>query len=207
MSATDDQYIAKKKWGCTCEKCHGGWLSPRTLIRLQDAADIGGDTVLDSIDFIIPREPMETIFIDFHPFLSYIPLQLWREMFKTFISGYSVLFRVARLLLSRYVLPSESVVLAEAEDRFDYFETNALKFYFNKGGRVEYALAAMVDYSQEDPFETYADDERFTKITPCVNDREFDIVKKNIGLDPKKSWGPYSASPEPPRSLWMHDER
>ncbi|OSX58731.1 hypothetical protein POSPLADRAFT_1152251 [Postia placenta MAD-698-R-SB12] len=31
---TDEQYIISKKWGCTCGKCAGGWLSPRTLNRL-----------------------------------------------------------------------------------------------------------------------------------------------------------------------------
>jgi hypothetical protein len=35
MPPTNEEYVAKKKWGCTCGKCHGGWLSPRMLIRLH----------------------------------------------------------------------------------------------------------------------------------------------------------------------------
>ncbi|KAJ6460369.1 hypothetical protein C8R47DRAFT_994153 [Mycena vitilis] len=31
MPPTDDKYVAQKKWGCTCDKCYSGWLSPRTL--------------------------------------------------------------------------------------------------------------------------------------------------------------------------------
>ncbi|KAJ7039526.1 hypothetical protein C8F04DRAFT_949523 [Mycena alexandri] len=223
MPATDDEYMSKKKWGCTCDKCHGGWLSPRTMIRLHgevsirsscdllldlretDAAEVGGDTVLDDIDDVVPREAMETMFIEFNSFLSYIPLRLWRDMFKTFITGYSILFRTIAQLLSRYILPTESTVLAEAVDNFDYFENNSLKFYFNKGGRVEYALAAMADYAENDPFDLYTDDERYKKTSPCVNDREFDIVKKMIGLDPKETWGPYSASPQRQEPLWTFD--
>ncbi|KAJ7746590.1 hypothetical protein B0H16DRAFT_1320895 [Mycena metata] len=205
MPATDDEYISKKKWGCTCDKCHGGWLSPRTMIRLHDAAEVGGDTVLDDIDEVVPREPMETVFIEFHPFLSYIPLRLWRDMYKTFISGYSVVFRTIARLLSRCILPTETTVLAEAVDNFDYFENKSLKFYFDKEGRVEYALAAMANYAEEDPFDLYVDDEPFKKASRGVNDREFDIVKKMIGLNPKETWGPYSASPERAEPMRMFD--
>ncbi|KAJ7844403.1 hypothetical protein B0H14DRAFT_2358669 [Mycena olivaceomarginata] len=35
MPPTNEEYVAKKKWGCICGKCHGGWLSPRMLIRLH----------------------------------------------------------------------------------------------------------------------------------------------------------------------------
>jgi hypothetical protein len=30
---TDEEYVSKKKWGCTCGACLGGWLSPRTVMR------------------------------------------------------------------------------------------------------------------------------------------------------------------------------
>jgi hypothetical protein len=42
MLGTDDEYVSKKKWGCSCDECHGGWLSARTLMRLKgETLDFG----------------------------------------------------------------------------------------------------------------------------------------------------------------------
>lgn len=41
MPKTDAEYVAKKKWGCNCNSCYGGWLSPRTLMRLKGETDAG----------------------------------------------------------------------------------------------------------------------------------------------------------------------
>ena len=32
---TDETYVVKKKWGCTCDQCTDGWLSPRMRFRLD----------------------------------------------------------------------------------------------------------------------------------------------------------------------------
>jgi hypothetical protein len=34
---SDEEYMKKMKYGCTCGSCRGGWLSPRMRIRLQCA--------------------------------------------------------------------------------------------------------------------------------------------------------------------------
>lgn len=32
---SEDEFIARRKWGCTCNQCTGGWLSPRMRYRLE----------------------------------------------------------------------------------------------------------------------------------------------------------------------------
>lgn len=35
MADTETAYAEKRKWGCTCGTCAGGWLSPRMRFRLS----------------------------------------------------------------------------------------------------------------------------------------------------------------------------
>ncbi|KAJ7454838.1 hypothetical protein FB451DRAFT_1565231 [Mycena latifolia] len=172
MPETDEGYVAKKKWGCTCNKCHDGWLSPRTMMRPKDEAEMAYDTVTASqtIDMVVPREPLDPQLIEYS-ILSYVPTPLWPQVFKTFIL--------------------------------------AAHFYFKKGGRVEYALDAIIDHAEGSfdvegtMLDMYQDDERFLKTFPCFNDREFDVVRKKMGFDPKQNWGPYTLSP--PQTRWTND--
>ncbi|KAJ7844402.1 hypothetical protein B0H14DRAFT_2301942, partial [Mycena olivaceomarginata] len=79
----------------------------------------------------------------------------------------------------------------------DYFGVQAAKFYFNKGGLVEHAIAAIIGNAENDfglsgtDFDIYRESDLFLQSPSCANDREFGIVRKNMGLDPKQSWGPY----------------
>ncbi|KAJ6570250.1 hypothetical protein DFH09DRAFT_1154477 [Mycena vulgaris] len=212
MPGTDDEYVAKKKWGCTCNKCHGGFLSPRTLIRLKDEAEMGYDTASETIDMeqMVPREPLDAQSIEFNPILSYIPKHLWPQVFKTFILGYGSIMKAITQLLSRFILPTDSMIRAELQNgQMDYYEVQAAEFYFKKGGRVEYALDAIMDHAKNSfdlagsDFDMYEDDETFLKTASCRNDREFDVVRKNMGLDPMQAWGPYSMSP--PYIPWTMD--
>ncbi|KAJ7914865.1 hypothetical protein B0H13DRAFT_2001419 [Mycena leptocephala] len=142
-----------------CDKCHGGWLSARTLMRLK--------------------------------------------VFKTFILGYGCIMKVIAQLLSCFILPTEPVIRAELQNgQIDYFEVQAANFYFRKGGRVEYALAAIVD-GAEASFVDLQGAARLLSTPSCVNDREFGIVRKNLGLDPQQTWGPYSIMPQP--TTWTTD--
>ena len=34
---TDEEYLQRRKWGCTCGECGEGWLSPRMRFRLESA--------------------------------------------------------------------------------------------------------------------------------------------------------------------------
>jgi hypothetical protein len=35
MADNEMEYVEKRKWGCTCGTCAGGWLSPRMRFRLM----------------------------------------------------------------------------------------------------------------------------------------------------------------------------
>ncbi|KAJ6448897.1 hypothetical protein C8R45DRAFT_1045588 [Mycena sanguinolenta] len=107
MPPTDEEYVALKKWGCTCGNCVEGWLSPRTLIRLQDEAEMSFDIAHETIDIEekIPREPLQPLSIEMNPILSYIPTRLWSEIYQTFILGYGDVMKSIAQLLSHSILP------------------------------------------------------------------------------------------------------
>ncbi|KAJ6460373.1 hypothetical protein C8R47DRAFT_933520, partial [Mycena vitilis] len=172
MPPTDDEYVAQKKWGCTCDKCYSGWLSPRTLRLLQVRLTI-------QCEQMVPKVPLDAESIEFNPILPYIPLQLWPQMYQTFILGYGIVMKTIAELLSRFILPTESTVLAElGNGRIEYFDVQAAKFYFGKGGRVEYALDAIIDLAEED--ELPPNDAVFLRMPCCANDRELGIVRKHM---------------------------
>ncbi|KAJ7721720.1 hypothetical protein DFH07DRAFT_760315 [Mycena maculata] len=214
MPATDAEWVAKKKWGCTCGKCLDGWLSPRTLRRLIDEADMAYDTAWETVDMeqMVPRKPLSAQSIEFNPILGHIPKRLWTEMYKTFILGYGGVMKAIAQLLGRDVLPTEATVRTELQDgQIDYEYVRAAQFYFQKGGRVEYALDAVTDNAkcsfldlEGTDMDIYADNEEYLKTPTCDNDREFDIVRKKIGLDPMRVWGPYSMSPQ--QTHWNMDD-
>ncbi|KAJ6460367.1 hypothetical protein C8R47DRAFT_1161035 [Mycena vitilis] len=104
-------------------------------------------------------------------------------------------------LLFRLILPTGSTVLAELSNgEIEHFEVQAAKFYFTKGGRVEYALDAIIDDAEAafgvrgTMLDMYQDNDEFLGMPSCANDREFDIVRKNM-IGVRDLRGPYSNSP------------
>ncbi|KAJ7284692.1 hypothetical protein C8J57DRAFT_1053132 [Mycena rebaudengoi] len=198
---TEEEYVSKKKWGCTCGACLGGWLSPRTVMRLQGEAEMAYDMARETIDMEQMERgvPLDALSIEYNPILCYIPLQLWPAVYKTFIVGYGVVMKAIAQVLSRSIIPTEAAVCHELQNgQLEYFDTQAAQFYFNKGGLVIYALDAIIDKASDEMdsgFDVYDDDEAMLNLTPCQNDREFGIVRKNMGLDLLKRWGPYSTKP------------
>ncbi|KAK7032909.1 ankyrin repeat family protein [Favolaschia claudopus] len=205
MPQTDTEYVASNKWGCSCGKCYDGWLSGRTLIRLQAEADMAYDQLQMSLDFgdisPVPHQPLDPKFICLELSLGYIPKHLWPQLFKTFIVGYAHVIKAVAQLLSRPVLPTQTSVLEALQDGIaDFFDVQAAKFFFNKGGRVEYAIAAIIhaaeasfiDLSGTD-LDIHKDDPNYQETPTCANDREFALVRNNFGLDPTQSWGPYDS--------------
>jgi hypothetical protein len=161
------------------------------------------DNASETIDMeqMVSREPLDAQSIEYNPILSYIPPQLWPHVFKTFIRGYGSIFKAIAQLLSRFILPTESTIRAELQNgQMEYFDVQAAQFYFSKGGRIEYALDAIVDSTKNNldlagsMLDLYEDDKRLRETPSCANDREFDIIRQNIGLNPTQTWGPYSTS-------------
>ncbi|KAJ7677371.1 hypothetical protein B0H17DRAFT_1079548 [Mycena rosella] len=101
---------------------------------------------------------------------DFIPKHLWPDVFKTFILGYGAIMKAIGQLLSRFILRQTP----------PYVQIQAAQFYFKKGGRVEYALDAIIELP-----------------------KEFDVVRKKMGLDLKQTCGPYSMIA--PQTRWTID--
>ncbi len=105
------------------------------------------------------------------------------------------LLRAAYEVLERSSLLTAGTVRSHAVHAYAY-ETN---FFFNKGGKVEYALDAITSGASDqsmigdrDFYATFGDDEAFVALPTCTNDNEFGLVRRMVGLDPKKQWAPYN---------------
>jgi hypothetical protein len=132
---------------------------------------------------------------------DYILLALHQEIYKTFYIGYATMFEaIAHIFKTPSVPTSEAVLFAALG-----INAGAVQFYLGKGGKVEYALDAVVDTAREQStlgdgtFEETFDIEEgdlgggdrlgYRELGACRNDLEFGIVKWNVGLQGR--WGPY----------------
>lgn len=140
--------------------------------------------------------------------ISYLPENLQTNVYKTFYMGYQA--ASMNLLLANSGTPPNVSRIASASvgDR-------NIGHYLSKGGRVEYAVDCVVQ-SAESASElgdgTFAktfgngenDDPGYGNLPRCSNDLEFQLVRRMMGLDPTKNWGPYP--PEDPMDEDDEDE-
>jgi len=162
-----------------------------------------------SVDISVfkPHQPLSSS--DFpHPALDYIPPAIRREIYKTFFVGFYTIFLAIYHILEapgQGRIPTLQAVLAEALA----LDARAVRFYLNKGGKVEYVLDATIDSAREQSSlgdgtfeETFDHDESegedgdeeglgYAKLVKCSNDLEFGIVRRNVGLGARVVWGPY----------------
>jgi hypothetical protein len=172
---------------------------------------MAGDTMpmFEEMFFPVPRQPISTEDITSTTSLMYIPPELHPAIFKTFYKGYSEVFKGISRALARPSIPTPSVVLFESSVNgggMGYFDSQALHFYLNKGGRVEFALDCITHAAKEQSplgdgsFEDLWDDEDsgsdlgWKEMPTCRNDLEFELVRARLGLDPRRMWGPYRSS-------------
>ncbi|KAF8066500.1 ankyrin repeat family protein [Lyophyllum atratum] len=187
-----EAYVAKRKWGCTCGVCVGGWLSKRMRFRLEVQAGLNRDNMSMEIysgfeSRVAHPDPLALCGI------GYIPSHLHQYVFKTFYVGYQSVFDTILTVLAKTDLPLSKDVISQR-----ILGAEGVTFFFNKGGKIEYALDAVTDSAREQsPLgdstfeETFEDHEEYAPLPTCDNDLEFDLVRRMIGLDPKLRWGPY----------------
>ncbi|CAA7262588.1 unnamed protein product [Cyclocybe aegerita] len=217
---TEEEYVKKRKFGCTCGKCTGGWLSPRMRFRLTAQADIQHDMLRMEDYQFEARRPLSSAEL-LYSTLDYVPLVIRQEIYKTFYVGFYTIFHAISLVLGRRPqgpasIPTPQVVLIEALA----LEPRAVQFYLGKGGKVEYVLDATVDIAREQSAlgdgtfeETFDTDEvgggqgeRYVELPKCANDLEFDIVRRNIGLAGGLVWGPYYERDEDEDGMEVDDD-
>ncbi|CAA7262592.1 unnamed protein product [Cyclocybe aegerita] len=168
---TEEEYLKKRKFGCTCGACTGGWLSRRMKFRLSAQADIQYDMLHMDIYLFKSNLPVTAVEL-LHVALDYIPPTVRRQIHKTFYIGFYTIFLLAEALA---------------------LDARAVQFYMGKGGRVEYALDVTMDIAKK---ESVLGDGSF-KETFDRNEAEGEEgeERRNIGLG-ELVCGPYMDSDE-----------
>ncbi|GLB40821.1 hypothetical protein LshimejAT787_0900360 [Lyophyllum shimeji] len=195
---TEDAYVAQRKYGCTCGVCAGGWLSKRMRFRLNFQAGMSKDMMDQEMSRFkrgVPHEDPTSLCDNAS---DYLPPHLHQSVFKTFYVGYQSVFFAIYLLLETTDLPLSKAAIAQR-----VAGEEGARFFFGKGGKIEYAFDAITDVAREQsPLgdsafeESFGEDKEYASLPKCENDLEFDLVRRMIGLDPKMKWGPYDGEGE-----------
>ncbi|KAK7057664.1 ankyrin repeat family protein [Favolaschia claudopus] len=197
IDATLPDYIAKSKYGCTCNQCAGGWLSPRMRFRLDTNAVFWADSMPMNFDMFTKGRPQNPLDMMDSP-SSYIPPALYPNFYLSFYKGYCDILRAIYDFLNTTTaepLSANAVVPFIAANQYT-------QFFFAKGGRIEYAFDSITDCAREQSplgdnsfSETFDDDEDWMSLPTCANDLEFQLVRRMIGLDDTpgsgQRWGRY----------------
>ncbi|KAG6908198.1 hypothetical protein DXG01_005787 [Tephrocybe rancida] len=175
-------YIAKRKFGCTCGTCAGGWLSKKMRLQLRVQAEICAN-LLKKYTSHDGSVHLGDLLLNGCISSSFCPSPLdsrYHEQFK----GYHSVFVTISLFLRETVAPlSKGIIvsLTAGKDGVDIF--------FEKGGKVEHALEVIIDNALQqsslidDKFEDMArDTPDATKLLTCDNDLEFELVRRMVGL-------------------------
>ncbi|KAH0589600.1 hypothetical protein H2248_005332 [Termitomyces sp. 'cryptogamus'] len=173
-----EEYIAKRRWGCTCGECAGGWLSKHMRFRLCCAAGMATDGMsfeMESFQRGVPCNGVDMM----DNVMCYLPLTLQQSLFKTFYVGYQSIFDAIYNFLERTDEPlSKNVILMRT------LGERGVSFFFSKGGQIKYAFDAITHSSdKQSPLgdssfeETWENDDQFMDLPTCSNDLEFSLVR------------------------------
>ncbi|KAK0499665.1 ankyrin repeat family protein [Armillaria luteobubalina] len=205
---SDDEYVSRNKYGCTCGRCDAGWLSLRMRFQLSCQAGFFRDLMPDNLEYFTPRQVIDirTLLLDVAS--DYLPLQLHSSLYKTFYAGYISVFGALYDLLHN---SNASFSLDKANQvAWNDISTN---FYFQRGGKVEYALDAIIDGALDQSwlgdreFHVMFDtDKDYMALPKCANDLEFQLVRDMLGLTADRPWGPYSRRNYDPFELYVDSE-
>ncbi|KAG6861927.1 hypothetical protein C0995_009877 [Termitomyces sp. Mi166 len=196
MSDTLEEYMAKRKFGCTCGVCAGGWLSKRMRFRLYCGAEEAREMMDDALAMGLfkNRVPCSNPEMLVDCVSDYLPPHLYSSMYKTFYIGWKTIFTVIADFLDRTGQPLSAHTIAARS-----VSERSVDFFLNKGGRVEYAFDALTDGAlQQSPLgdgffeQIWQDEEVWIKLPVCDNDLEFHLVRQMLGLTRSGRWGPYN---------------
>ncbi|PPQ99871.1 hypothetical protein CVT26_009315 [Gymnopilus dilepis] len=209
FSETESEYIKKRKFGCSCGACMGGWLSPRMRYRLSAEAAILEDMMAMHVPNLPSKRPLSKDDTFCYSVFDYIPPIIKQKIFKTFFVGAQTVFdAIYRLLeISKDDTLLNTKTIAEAAITLD---SKAFPYFLAKGGKIEYVLDALVDVSKEQsvlgdgtwdegydleycPGEIKNGESavEFSALPKCANDLEFELIRNKFGLASNVRWGPY----------------
>ncbi|KAJ7655651.1 ankyrin repeat family protein [Mycena polygramma] len=183
----------KQKYGCSCNQCAGGWLSPRMRFRLDYDSGFWGDSMPMNFDRFTKGQPFDdpTSMLDSPS--DFIPPALYPNFYLSFYKGYCNVLRAINLLLT-----STDEVLSATKIRHSLEADRDAQFFFQKGGRIEYAFDSITYCARDQSplgddtfFELFGDDKDWVSLPKCANDLEFKLVQTMLSLDDRQRWGPY----------------
>ena len=172
------------KYGCTCGKCLGGFMSPRMCHALLFQAEVNGDTLKDELAINNPD------FFGDHLWEN-IPEPAHSNMYtnKFMRMGFANFFcHVAACLRGKRCPTIINVLHAQADDRE---WSPHCKNFIERGGDVESVLATIIDCAMEqddiigdgeyladcDYASEEGEEHKIHTLPVCRNDREWGFVK------------------------------
>ncbi|EIM82040.1 uncharacterized protein STEHIDRAFT_161392 [Stereum hirsutum FP-91666 SS1] len=206
--SSDEEYLKKIKWGCTCNNCIDGWLSPAMLFRLQARAAGTYDELVMGLDMynLIYPSPMGSPrpITDFALFcmVGYLPLSdRSAPVYATFIEGYALCFKIVGIILARKEVPTVQKMMEEMQTscggQIEFLEGRSILTFLEKGGCAEYVLNAVIHRSWEEGpggdasfDELFEDDFEFLNLPEFANNDAHDVVRLHVGLGAEYN-GPY----------------
>ncbi|KAJ7187765.1 hypothetical protein C8R46DRAFT_1052489 [Mycena filopes] len=190
VEANVTDYIAKNKYGCTCGRCAGGWLSPRMRFSLEVDAAFWADSMPMEFDTFSEGQPSNPGDMMDNP-SRFIPPSLRPNFYLSFYKGYCDVLRAVYLLLS-----NTNQILSVATVTPFLTNDDDSRFFFQNGGRTEFAFDAITQGAKDASSlcdntmtDTFGDD--WASLPTCANDLEFQLVREMLGLHIDGEWGPY----------------
>ncbi|GBE88241.1 hypothetical protein SCP_1300560 [Sparassis crispa] len=173
-AGTDDEYVQKNSWGCTCGQCVGGWLSPKIRYALEACAECLYDSLLEMQKCIfVDGQPITEQSILTNEGLPYIPPRLRSRIDVVFYFGFRVIFGAIGQVIQE-IEDASNPTAEQIQERIlrkvhgdlpwtnsfelQPVEMDAVMYYLSKGGRISYALDCVIagvpsEFEMDDMYE------------------------------------------------------
>ncbi|KAI0784413.1 hypothetical protein C8Q75DRAFT_810189 [Abortiporus biennis] len=193
---TEDEYIKKNKFGCTCGECAFGWLSPRMRLNIKTQNDMVHANLVTSRQATTVRGgrlySQDEIDINTAGVFDYVPAQSRRRVTNHLVDTIIlVLVMIRRVLEFKELIP------------IPYCINSALPIEIkvildNHGVKIEHLLEIIMEtVTDQAPIEYGGDGEyeemlaygvdlkkEFENLPECVNDNEYKLARMCMGLSP-----------------------
>ncbi|KAI5896936.1 uncharacterized protein SCHCODRAFT_02491542 [Schizophyllum commune H4-8] len=198
-------FSEKRRYGCSCGQCRGGWLSPRMAYLLHGEAQCTFDNAMFTAETIPFDRASDLAFLDG---INCIPSDVRARLNLTAYKGFLGVYRAISIVIERGGLPTPDVITTEAvTNRTNWWAVSDVESYLAKGGKAEYAINDLVYSTKEGMadgslLEMLEEDDNLVALPRCANDLNFRQVGRMMGLAATQEWGPYDGAGEVGRGLF-----
>ncbi|KAL1689407.1 hypothetical protein GGG16DRAFT_126514 [Schizophyllum commune] len=202
---TVHDFSEKRRYGCSCGQCRGGWLSPRMAYLLHGEAQCTFDNAMFTADTVPFERASDLAFLDG---INCIPSEVRARLNLTAYKGFLGVYRAISIVIERGGLPTPDVITTEAvTNRTNWWTVSDVESYLAKGGKAEYAINDLVYSTKEGMadgslLDMLEGDKDWAALPRCANDLDFRQVGRKMGLGATQEWGPYDGAGEPGRGLF-----